>query len=54
MPSVCRAIRIYVVKDIRDKAITLEQYEAQAQNMDVEIKAREIRLRAERQVRQML
>ena len=42
------------VKDIRDKAMALEIYAKQAMNTDMERKATEIRIRAERKTGQML
>ena len=56
--AMCRAIQscqIYdEVKDIRDKAVALEVYAAQAMNMEAERSARVIRIRAERRAGQML
>lgn len=56
--SMCRAIaeaaEVDEVKDMRDQAMAIERYAAQALNMDAEIKAREIRLRAERKLGKLL
>lgn len=54
----CTAIadchRIDEVKDMRDKARALEVYAKQAQNVDAERKATEVRLRAERRTGELL
>ena len=42
------------VKDLRDKAIALEEYARQACNTEAERKAAEIRIRAERKAGQLL
>ena len=56
--AMCRAIEaahaVDEVKDIRDRAVALEHYARQAQNIDAERHAAEIRLRAERKVGQLL
>lgn len=56
--AMCRAIteahKVDEVKDIRDKALAIETYSRQAKNMDAELKACEIRLRAERRAGQLL
>ena len=56
--AMCRAIAeayaVDEVKDIRDKAIALEHYAAQARNTEAERQACEIRLRAERRCGQLL
>jgi len=56
--AMCRAIQVChsvdEVKAIRDKALALEVYAAQAMNTDAERKACEIRLRAERRAGQLL
>ena len=56
--AMCRAIqsceKIDEVKEIRDKAIALEVYAAQALNKEAERSARMIRIRAERRAGQML
>jgi hypothetical protein len=56
--AMCRAIAaaydIDEVKDIRDKAMALERYAAQARNTEAERQACEIRLRAERRAGQLL
>jgi hypothetical protein len=56
--AMCRAIeaayQVDEVKDIRDKARALEQYSRQAQNVEAERQACEIRLRAERKAGKLL
>jgi hypothetical protein len=56
--AMCRAIAVAYavdeVKDIRDKALALERYAAQARNTEAERQACEIRLRAERRAGQLL
>ena len=56
--AMCRAIesceKYDEVKEIRDKAVALECYAAQALNKDAEHSARVIRVRAERRAGQML
>ena len=51
--AMCRAIAechaIDEVKDIRDKALAIEEYARRAQNFEAEEQAREIRLRAEKE-----
>lgn len=55
--AMCRAIdaayEVDEVKDIRDKALAMEVYNRQAQNVENERRACEIRLRAERKVGQL-
>jgi hypothetical protein len=56
--AMCRAIEeahaVDEVKDIRDRAAALEQYQRQAHNIDAERNCCLIRLRAERKVGQLL
>ena len=56
--AMCRAIQSCEeydeVKEIRDRAVALEVYAAQAMNMEAERSARVIRIRAERRAGQML
>jgi hypothetical protein len=52
--AIDEARKIDEAKDIRDKAIALETYSKQALDTDAERKCREIRLRAERRVGQLL
>lgn len=56
--AMCRAIdaahAVDEVKDIRDKAIALETYARLAKNFEAELRACEIRLRAERKAGQLL
>ena len=56
--SMCQAIAaahdVDEAKEIRDKAMALEVYAQQAMNMQAELRAREIRLRAERKTGQLL
>jgi hypothetical protein len=56
--AMCKAIaaahKVDEVKDIRDKARAFEVYSRQAQNVEAERKACEIRLRAERRAGQLL
>ena len=56
--AMCRAIQeayeVDEVKDMRDKAMALQAYARQAQNVEMERQACEIRLRAERRVGQLL
>jgi len=56
--AMCRAIdaayQVDEVKDIRDRAKALEQYNRQAQNIEAERQACEIRLRAERKAGKLL
>ena len=56
--TMCRAIaaaaQIDEVKEMRDQAIAIERYAQQALNMDAERQAREIRLRAERKVGELI
>jgi hypothetical protein len=48
------AYQVDEVKDIRDKAKALEEYNRQGQNVDAERQACEIRLRAERKAGKLL
>ena len=52
--AIAAAYDVDEVKDIRDKALALERYMAQAKNTEAERQACEIRLRAERRVGQLL
>jgi len=56
--AMCAAIvachRVDEVKEIRDQALALQVYAQQAQNLDAERKAAEVRLRAERRAGQLL
>lgn len=56
--AMCKAITLAVgideVRELRSKARALEVYAAQAQNVDAERKAAEIRLRAERRAGELL
>jgi hypothetical protein len=56
--AMCRAIaechKVDEVKDLRDKAKALEVYAQQAQNLEAERKACEIRIRAERRAGELL
>src|ERR1700679_793590 len=56
--AMCTAItechRVDEVKDIRDKALALEVYAKQAQNMEAERRAIEIRIRAEHRAGELL
>jgi hypothetical protein len=56
--AMCAAIdaayQVDEVKDIRDKAVALEEYSTQAKNTEAERRACEIRLRAERKAGQLL
>ena len=56
--AMCRAIescqKYDEVREIRDRAVALEVYAAQAMNMEAERSARVIRIRAERRAGQML
>ena len=56
--AMCRAITeafdVDEVKDIRDKAVAIELYSKLANNTENEDRAREIRLRAERKVGQLI
>jgi hypothetical protein len=52
--AIAEAHQIDEVKDLRDKAMALEHYARQAQNLDAERKACEIRLRAERRAGELL
>lgn len=52
--AIAAAYAVDEVKDIRDKALALERYAAQARNVEAERQACEIRLRAERRAGQLL
>jgi hypothetical protein len=52
--AITAAYQVDEVKDIRDKALALERYAAQARNVEAERQACEIRLRAERRAGQLL
>jgi hypothetical protein len=52
--AIAEAYAIDEVKDIRDRVIALETYARQAQNDEDERRCREIRMRAERRVGQLL
>jgi len=56
--QMCQAIaecrRVDEVKDLRDKALALERYLQQANNLEAEAQAREVRMRAERKVGELL
>lgn len=56
--EMCRAIeaayRVDELKDLRDKALAIEYYARQAQNVEAESQACEVRLRAERKAGQLL
>src|SRR5262249_31529313 len=52
--AIAEAHRVDEVKQIRDKALALEIYSRQARNVDNEIKAIEIRIRAERRCGELL
>ena len=53
-PSHRPVLQVDEVKDIRDKALALEEYARQANNTQAERKAAEIRIRAERKVGKLL
>lgn len=48
--AIVEAAAVDEVKGMRDQAMAIERYAQQALNMDAELKAREIRLRAERKL----
>ncbi len=52
--AIAEAHAVDEVKDIRDKALALENYAKQARNMDAENQAKAIRLRAERKAGELL
>ena len=52
--AIDQCYKIDEVKDIRDKALALEEYARQACNLQAERKAAEIRIRAERKAGQLL
>ena len=52
--AIAAAYQVDEVKHIRDKALAIEIYARQAQNVDAERQATEIRLRAERRTGQLL
>ena len=52
--SIAECHKVDEVKDIRDRARAVELYSAQAQNLEAEMRAMEIRIRAERRAGQLL
>jgi hypothetical protein len=52
--AIDRCYRVDEVKDLRDKAMAFETYAKQAQNVEAERKAIEVRIRAERRAGELL
>lgn len=52
--AIDRCYRVDEVKDLRDKAMAFEHYARQAQNVEAERKAIEVRIRAERRAGELL
>ena len=52
--AIAECVRVDEAKDIRDKALALEKYMAQAENLEAERQACNVRLRAERRCGEIL